>query len=160
MPENQQPKGPDKKEPIRISKRSLERLKYNRELMRRAGLTAPKVMLMGTDLPMLRQFAQETFMQMSNLYPQEFRNKTVRDWEEAIKSWIQSRRPEFREEILKKIRARYTQGTSVPDVILSQAVEEVKGGEKGKEPGMKKTSEFFALDQALDLVSKATRRKS
>jgi hypothetical protein len=147
MPEEtQKPSGLVEKEPIRISKRDLERLQYNRELMRRANLTGPAVMLMGTDLPMLRQFAQETFMQMSNLYPQEFRNKTVRDWEEAIKSWIQSRRPEFREEILKKVRARYTQGTAVPDVILSQAVEQVRG--------MDKTSEYHALDQALDLVSK------
>jgi hypothetical protein len=122
------------KEPLRVSKRDLEMLKYQRELMRKASLTGPSVQMMGTDLPMVRSFAQETFMQMSNMNPQQFKGKTVMDWEKAIKTFISSRRPEFREEILKKMRARYEgKGGEAPNVLLSKAMEEV---EKKAEAGL------------------------
>lgn len=115
------------KKPLQISKRDLEMLKYQRELMRKASLTGPSIQLMGTDMPMLRAFAQETFMQMSNMHPQQFKGRTVMDWEKAIKKFISSRRPEFREEILRKMRARYEgKGGEAPTVLLGKAMEEVE----------------------------------
>lgn len=115
------------KKPLQISKRDLEMLKYKRELMRKASLTGPSIQLMGTDMPMIRSFALETFMQMSNMHPQQFKGKTVVDWEKAIKSFISSRRPEFRNEILGKMRTRYEgKGGETPTVLLGKAMEEVE----------------------------------
>ena len=115
------------KKPLQISKRDLEMLKYQRELMRKASLTGPSVQMMGTDLPMIRAFAQETFMQMSNMHPRQFKGKTVMDWEKAIKTFISSRRPTFRAEILQKMRTRYEgKGGEAPTVLLGKAMEEVE----------------------------------
>jgi len=121
---NEIPNSMQKQEPVRISRRDLEMLQYNRELMRRASLTGPSTMLMGADLPMIRTFAQETFMQMSNMHPDQFKGKTVRDWEDAIKAFIQSRRPEFKSEILTKMKARYAEGGDVPNIVLSKSLEQ------------------------------------
>ena len=75
----------------------------------------------------IRQFAQETFMQMSNMHPQKFKGKTIQDWEKAIKNFISSRRPEFRGDLLKKLRARYEgKGGEAPTVLLGKAMEEVE----------------------------------
>jgi len=111
-----------------ISKRDLDQLPYNRELMRRASWTAPSVTLGGEDFPLLRRFAQETYGQMKALYPDLFKDKTIDDWEKAIRVYLSARRPEFREEILGELRKRYKEGGKgePSTVLVSKAMEELQ----------------------------------
>lgn len=120
-------------EPMRITKRDLEKLKFQRELMRKASLTGPAMMLPGEVLPMVRRFAQETFVQMGAINPGLFRGKTVREWEEAIKKYIMTRRPEFREKMVTQLKTRYGTGpekgkpsAGTPDILLLGAQGEVE----------------------------------
>ena len=140
----------DKKDPIRITKRDLEMIQYKRDLLRRANLTSPQMMLQGPDVPIIRKLALETFMQMKAANPDAFRDKTVSDWEDALKQYITTRRPAFREELMSKIRDRFGSGKTPPQDISS-----LIAAEASKELG--KTAEsplWSALNQALDEVNK------
>lgn len=114
---------------MKITKRDLEMLKYQRELMRKAGLTAPAVQLMGPDIAVIRKFAMETYPQMRMISPGQFEGKTIDDWEKSIRSYLMTRRPEFREELMKQLRERYggmmPSGEKPPELLASKALEEL-----------------------------------
>lgn len=135
-----------------FSKRDLEMLKYQRELMRKAALTAPAITLSGPDIPIIRRFAQETLMMMRAYFPEKFEGKTIDDWEKAIKAYVTSRRPEMREELLKQLRARYAsqggKGTPPPPPVLL-ASEATKGMEKKATRDRKPRALEYALKGAL-----------
>jgi hypothetical protein len=140
----------DKKDPIRITKRDLEMIQYKRDLLRRANLTSPQMMLQGPDVPIIRKLALETFMQMKAANPDAFRDKTVSDWEDALKQYITTRRPAFREELMSKVRARFGEGTTPPQDISSLIM-----GEASKELSKKAESPLWdGLNKALNEVSK------
>lgn len=140
----------EKKEPIRITKRDLEMIQYQRDLLRRANLTAPQMMLQGQDIPMIRKLALETFMQMKAANPDIFKDKTVSDWEDALKQYITTRRPEFREELMSKIRARFGgSGVTPPQQISALLL-----GEASKGFGKNASALWEGLNQALNEVGK------
>jgi hypothetical protein len=140
----------DKKDPIRITKRDLEMIQYKRDLLRRANLTSPQMMLQGPDVPIIRKLALETFMQMKAANPEAFRDKTVSDWENALKQYITTRRPAFREELMTKIRDRFGSGKTPPQDISS-----LIAAEASKELGKTAESPLWgALNRALDEVNK------
>ena len=137
----------EKKDPIRITKRDLEMIQYKRDLLRRANLTAPQMMMQGQDIPIIRKLALETFMQMKAANPDAFRDKTVSDWEVALKQYLTTRRAGFREEIMGKVREHYGKGTTPPQDISSLLM-----GEAAK--GFEKKSEWLwqGLNEALNGV--------
>jgi hypothetical protein len=116
----------------RITKQDIQRLQANRDLMRRAELTAPAAMLPGEMNPIVRKFAQDTFMQMKAIEPDAFRDKTIGEWEEAIKKYLMTRRPEFKKELLDQLKKRYgTQSGkgAVPQVLMMGAQKQMGGGD-------------------------------
>jgi len=137
----------DKRDPIRITKRDLEMVQYKRDLLRRANLTSPQMALQGQDIPIIRKLALETFMQMKAADPQSFRDKTLADWEDALKQYLTTRRPEFREELLMKIRDRFGSGATPPQDISSLIM-----GESAKEMGKKASALWLGLNDALNKV--------
>ena len=138
----------EKKDPIRITKRDLEMIQYKRDLLRRANLTAPQMMMQGQDIPIIRKLALETFMQMKAANPDAFRDKTVSDWEIALKQYLTTRRPAFREEIMSKVRERFGKGGTTPPQDISSLLM----GEAAK--GFEKKSEWLwqGLNEALNGV--------
>lgn len=113
----------------RITKQDIQKLKANRELMRRSELTGPASMLSGEMNPIVRRFAQETFMQMKVLEPETFRDKNIPDWEKAIRQYLMTRRPEFRKELIAQLQKRYggSQGGegSPPKILMMGAQKEM-----------------------------------
>ena len=139
----------EKKDPIRITKRDLEMVQYKRDLLRRANLTSPQMALQGQDIPIIRKLALETFMQMKAADPESFRDRTMSEWEEALKKYLTTRRPEFREELLKTIRARYGSGATPPQDISSLIM-----GEASKGFDKKGSALWEGLNAALNEVNK------
>lgn len=139
----------EKRDPIRITKRDLEMIQYKRDLMRRANLTSPAMTMMGQDIPIIRKLALETFMQMKAADPDAFRDKTVSDWEQALKKYLMTRRPVFREELMSKIRERFGSGATPPQDISSLLM-----GEASKELGKKASALWSGLNDALNRVGK------
>lgn len=133
---------------IRLTKRDLEMIQYKRDLLRRANLTSPQMMLQGADVPIIRKLALETFMQMKAANPDAFRDKTVSDWEDALKQYITTRRPEFREEIMSKVREHYGKGTTPPQDLSS-----LLGAEASKELNKKGSALWGALNTALNEIA-------
>lgn len=116
-----------------FTKRDFDMLQYQRELMRKASLTAPPITLSGQDVTLVRRFAQESFTQMKAVYPDAFKDKTIDEWDKAIKAYLATRRPEFREDLLVQLRKRYgdsAQGRSESEepnkVLASKSVEELQ----------------------------------
>lgn len=116
-----------------FTKRDFDMLQYQRELMRKASLTAPPITLSGQDVTLVRRFAQESFTQMRAVYPDAFKDKTIDEWDKAIKAYLATRRPEFREDLLVQLRKRYgdsAQGRSESEepnkVLASKSVEELQ----------------------------------
>lgn len=115
---------PKSAEPFLLKRRDLDIEQYNREPWRQASWTFPSVMLSGEDWPRVRQFALDTYMQMRQLYPEQFKNKTVMDWETALVNFFTTRRPDFRAQVLGQLKSRYGEGKPMdPDLVLAKAVE-------------------------------------
>jgi hypothetical protein len=109
-----------------FSRRDVDMLKMQRELLRRASMEAPAAGLGGEDQMLLRQFAQETIMLMKSLYPEQFKDRTVEQWWEALKHYVASRRPEFRKELIDKLKLRYADHPpkgKPSELLASQAAE-------------------------------------
>jgi len=99
-------------------------VRYQNEPMRQASWTYPSTMLKGEDWPLVRQFALDTVMQMKQLYPDQFVGKTMQDWEQALVTFITTRRPEFRAQVLTQLKGRYGEGKAMdPDLVLTKAME-------------------------------------
>jgi hypothetical protein len=136
-----------KKDPIRITARDLEMVKYKRDLLRRANLTSPQMALQGQDIPLIRKLALETFMQMKAADPTSFKDKTLADWENALKQYLTTRRPIFREELMTKIRDRFGSGATPPQDISSLIM-----GEASKGMNKKSSALWPALNEALNRI--------
>ena len=118
------PDKPTSPSPFQITRRDLETVRYQNEPMRQASWTYPSTMLKGEDWPLVRQFALDTVMQMKQLYPDQFVGKTMQDWEQALVTFITTRRPEFRAQVLTQLKGRYGEGKSMdPDLVLTKAME-------------------------------------
>ena len=131
---------PKHPEQIRVTKRDLDLVKYQLELMRRASWTFPEASLQGQEVTFLRMFALDTYMNMRMLYPEAFKGKTVQAWEDGIRKFIMTRRPEFRGELLAKLRARYKGEAMDSDLLLAKSLEEM--GKQGAKESDDKSSLF------------------
>lgn len=128
-------------EAMNITKRDLDKLTFNRELMRKANLTGPAGMVPGESLTFIRKFAQDSLMKMKAINPDAFRNQTVDTWAEAIKQYIMTRRPEFRQELVDKLKARYggmSPTGEVPTMLMLGASDNVKGSDLIKKGALRK----------------------
>lgn len=113
-------------DPFRLTKRDIDLIQYQRELMRQASWTAPAVSLSGKDWSLVRQFAYDSYMQVRSLYPEAFRGKGIDDWEKAIRAYVTTRRPEFKDLLLQQLRGHYSGGYMDPDLLLFKSVEEIQ----------------------------------
>ena len=130
------PDKPTSPSPFQITRRDLETVRYQNEPMRQASWTYPSTMLKGEDWPLVRQFALDTVMQMKQLYPDQFVGKTMQDWEQALVTFITTRRPEFRAQVLTQLKGRYGEGKAMdPDLVLTKAMEGF--GKKAAAPPIK-----------------------
>lgn len=125
--------------PEMFSRRDVDMLKMQQELMRRASLLSPKVTLPGDEQMILRQFAQETLMLMRSLYPDKFKDTTLDVWWEALKQYVATRRPEFRGTLMASLKKRYSKTPpegKPSELLASQAAEgmQKKAGKKDKPP--------------------------
>ena len=138
-------------DPFRLMKRDIDLIQYQRELMRQASWTSPAVSLSGKDWSLVRQFAYDSYMQVKPLYPEAFRGKGIDDWEKAVRTYVTTRRPEFRELLLKQLRGHYAGGYMDPDLLLYKSVEEIQ--KKGS--AMDFTTSFIkGFAEGLDKVAK------
>jgi len=137
-------------DPLRISKCDLEMVQYKRDLLRRANLTSPPMMLQGQDIPIIRKLAMETFMQMKAADSDSFRDRSMQEWEEALKKYLTTRRPEFREELMVVVRDRFGGGGGQPQPDMSSLLM----GEASKELDKQGSALWMALNDALNEVGK------
>lgn len=124
-----------------FTRRDVDMLKMQRDLLRRASMEAPAAGLGGEDQMLLRQFAQETIMLMKSLYPEQFKDRTVEQWWEALKHYVASRRPEFRKELLDKLKLRYADHPpkgKPSELLAAQAAEGMAKKGESNEPSLLK----------------------
>lgn len=126
-----------------FTRRDVDMLKMQRELLRRASLESPTAGLGGEEQSLLRQFAQETIMLMKSLYPEQFKDRTVEQWWMALRHYVSTRRPEFRKELIDKLKQRYADHPpkgKPSELLASQAAEGMakKGESERKAPSLLK----------------------